>query len=109
MAGTPVSFSCHSGVFGDAVLVADEIGLPLVEADRVGLDVFLVVEPFLDPDIGDRHRHRDRGGRLRREPFARQELRGGVVVGIDVDDLDAELRVLEPLPAHGAFLRAVGA
>ena len=26
-----------------------------------------------------------------------------------MDDLDAELRVLQPLPAHGAFLRAVGA
>ena len=68
-----------------------EIGLPFVEADGVGLYVVLVVEAFLDPHIGDRHRHGGRGGRLGREPFAGQELRRSVVVGIDVDDLDAEL------------------
>jgi len=45
----------------DAVLLAEQIGLPFVEADGVGLDIFLVVEIFLDPHIGDRHRHRDRG------------------------------------------------
>ena len=93
----------------DAVLVADEIGLPFVEADGVGLHIFLVVEAFLDPDIGDRHRHRRRCRWLRREPLARQELRGRIVVGVDVDHLDAELGVLQPLPAHGAFLGAVGA
>ena len=97
------------GRFRHAVLVAEQIGLPLVEADRVGLDILLVVEVFLDPDVSDRHRHGDRGGRLRREPFARQELRGGVEVRIDVDDLDAELWIFQPLPARGAFLRAVGA
>ena len=75
----------------DAVLVAGEIGRPLVEADGVGLHVVLVVETFLDPDVGDRHRHRRRRGRLRREPLARQELRRRVVVRIDVHDLDAEL------------------
>ena len=93
----------------DAVLFADEIGLPLVEADGVGLHVFLVVEAFLDPDIGNRHRHRRRRGRLGREPFAGQELRRGIVIGVDVHDLDAEFRILQPLPAHGAFLRAIGA
>ena len=87
------------GGLGDAVLVAEEVGLPRIEADRVGGDVVLVVQAFLDPHIGDRHRHRDRGGRLRGEPFARQELRRRVVVRVDVHDLDAELRVLEPLPA----------
>ena len=50
-----------------------------------------------------------RRGRLGREPLAGQELRRGVVIGVDVHDLDAELRVLQPLPTHGAFLRAVGA
>ena len=97
------------GRLGDAVLFAEEIGLPVVEADRVGLDIVFVVEAFLDPHIGDGHRHRDRGGGPRRQPLARQELRRGVVVGIDMDDLDAELGILQPLPAHGAFLRPVGA
>ncbi len=73
------------------------------------LDVVLVVEALLDPDIGDGHGHGDRCGRFRRKPFAGQELRRSVVVGIDVNDLDAELGIFEPLPAHGAFLRAVGA
>ena len=94
---------------GDAVFLADEISLPLVEADGVGLHVFLVVEALFDPDIGDRHRHRDRGGGPGRKPLARQELRRSVVVRVDVNDFDAELGVLQPLPAHRAFLRAVGA
>ena len=97
------------GRLGNAVLLADQIGLPGVESDRVGLHIVFVVEAFPDPHIGDGHRHRDRGGGPRREPLAGQELRRRVVVGIDVDDLDAELGILEPLPAHGAFLRPVGA
>ena len=47
----------------DAVLDAEQVILPLVETDGVGLDVFLVIEAFLHPHVGDRHRHRDRGGR----------------------------------------------
>ena len=97
------------GRLRNAVLDAEQVVLPLVEADSVGLDVFLVIEAFLRPDVRDRHRHRDRGGRPRREPLAGQELRRRVEVGVDVHDLDGELRILQPLPAHGAFLRAVGA
>ena len=106
----------HAGLFllplrrlPDAVLFAEEICAPFIETDGVGLHVLLVVEVFLDPDVGDRHRHRDRGGGPGREPLARQELRRRVVVRIDVHDLDAELGILQPLPAHGAFLRAIGA
>src|SRR5208282_3724677 len=95
------------GRLGDAILLAQQIRLPLVEADGMGCHVFLVVETFLDPDIGDGHGHRGRGRRPRRKPLARQELRRRVVVWIDVDDLDAELRVLEPLPAYRALLGAV--
>src|SRR5262245_35087986 len=69
----------------------------------------IVIAVLLYACVCDRHSHRDRGGRLRREPLARQELRRGVVVRVDVDDLDAELGVLQPLPAHGALLRAVRA
>ncbi len=93
---------------GNAVLLADEIGLPFVETDRVGLDVGFVVEAFLDPHVGDGHGHGDRGGGLGREPLARQELRRGIIIRVDVDDLDPELGILQPLPAHGAFLRPVG-
>ena len=59
----------------DAVLVAQQIGLPFVKADGVGLYILFVVEAFLDPHIGDRHRHGGRRGRLGREPFAGQKLR----------------------------------
>ncbi len=97
------------GRFRNAVIVAKEIGFPFIEADRVGLDVAFVVEVFLDPDVSDGHRHRDRRGRLWRKPFAGQKLRGGVVIGIDVNDLDGELRIFQPLPPRGAFLRAIGA
>src|SRR6266571_655140 len=92
-----------------AVLLAEEIGLPLIEPDRVRLHVFLVIEVFLDPDVSDRHRHRDGSRGPGREPLARQELRRRVVVWIDVHDLYAELRVLQPLPANGPFLRAIRA
>src|SRR6185295_7495572 len=34
----------------DAVLDAEQVFLPLVEADRMSLDVVLVIETFLDPD-----------------------------------------------------------
>ncbi len=95
------------GSLGDAVLLAEEVGLPHVEPLGTGGDVVLVVEVFLDPDVGQGHAHGGRGGWLRRDPFAAQELRGVVVVGIDVDDLDA--RALEPLAAHRALERAVGA
>src|SRR5262249_12078052 len=74
---------------GDAVLFAEKIGPPFVEADGVGFHVLLVVEIFLDPDVSDRHGHRDRGGWPGREPLARQELRRRVVVRIDVHHLDA--------------------
>ena len=94
------------GRLGHAIALAHDIGLPGVEAGRVRLDVFLVVKPFLNPNIGDRQGERRRGRRLRADPFSRQELGGRVVMRIDVHDLDAEL--LQPLPTHRAFLRAIG-
>src|SRR5581483_5301385 len=68
------------GSLRNAVLVADQVRLPGVEADGMRPHVFLVVQTLLDPDIGDRHRHGRRGGRLWRKPLARQELRRGIVI-----------------------------
>ena len=93
--------------FRRPVLLAHDIGLPRVEADGVGRDIVFVVQAFVDPHIGDRERERGRGGRLRTQPFAGEELGRRIEIGIDVDELDPEL--LQPLPADGAFLRAVGA
>src|SRR5450759_2985292 len=95
------------GRLGHAVAFAHDIGLPGVETDRVRGYVFLVVKSFRDPNVSDSHGERRRGRRLRADPFTWQKLGGRVVMGIDVHDLDAEL--LQPLPAHRAFLRAIGA
>src|ERR1039458_10828360 len=78
------------GRLGHAVALAHDIGLPGVEADRVRGYVFLVVKPFRDPNVSDRHGERRRGRRLRADPFTRQELGGRIEMGIDVHDLDAE-------------------
>ena len=94
------------GRFRDAVLVAHDIGLPDIEAQGLGLDELLVVEPFLDPHVGDRQGEGGVGGRLGGDPLAAQHLGGVVVERIDVDDLDIE--VLEPLAADGALEGAVG-
>ena len=95
------------GRLGDAVVVAEDVALPLLEAVRARRDEVLVVQALVDPDMGDGERQRGVGAGARRDPVAAQEGRGVVEIGIDVDDRDAEL--LQPLAPDRAFVAAVDA
>ena len=92
---------------GRAVVLAQDIGLPFIEPLGAGGDVVLVVEVLGNPDIGQGHAHGRRGGWLGGDPLAAQELGGVVEVGIDMHNLD--VAVLQPLAAHGALERPIGA
>ena len=93
------------GRLGHAVALAEDVGLPFVEARRPLLDELLVVQPLGDPDVAQRLGQGRVGAGLRRNPLA-AEVGGGVVeIGIDVDHLDAELA--RPL-ATARALEAVG-
>ena len=110
-----------------AVVDAEHIVAPFLEAGRAVGDVVFVVQPFVHPDVHDRDRQRRVGARLDRNPAAAEELRGRIKVRINVDELDAEflgphaplraleargvavgdLRVARPEDDHLGFLQAV--
>ncbi len=93
--------------FRDPVLDTHDVVPPGIKALGPGRHILLVVAIFRDPDMGDRERKRGRGRRPGRDPLAAEKLRGVVVVGIDVDDLD--INVAQPLAADRTFLPAIDA
>ena len=68
--GTPHFLEAHSGVFGNAVFVlAEDVGLDLVHAHRVGLDVFLVPGALGQPHVDDGQLQGRVGVRQHRDPL----------------------------------------
>ncbi len=88
---TPQMGSAHSGDFSHAVLVAHDVGLVLVDAHGVGVEVLLVVGALAEPAVRDRQV--ERGVRVgeHRDPSVGVHGGGVVEVGADVDLLDADL------------------
>ena len=108
----PVARERLDGVAGDAadglgplgglrhaVLAAHDVVLEVLEADRVGVQVLLVVGAFLDPRVGDGQLQRGVGIGLDGNPQVRMHGVRVVHVGRDVDLLDAQLGEPEAQPA----------
>ena len=92
---------------GHVVGRADDVVLPLVEAHGAVAHVVLVVRSLGEPGVGDTQAEGYVGAQTRREPLVREELGGGVVVGIDEHHLDAEL--LHPVAPRRALEGGVDA
>ena len=93
-AGMPVILLRPGGGLGDAVVLAHDVALELVEADRVACDVLLVVAALDDPGMRQREIERRVGVRPDRDPGVGVDRRGMIEVGRQRDDLDAG--ALEP-------------
>ena len=93
-----------------AVIEAEQVAAPLLEAGGALCDVGLVVQSFARPDIHDRDREGRIAGGLDRNPTAAEQLRGGIAVRVDVDEIDAELLGPQPpLRTLEAHISAIGA
>ena len=90
-----------------AVLGAQHIVAPDIEAFGAGLHIFLVIKIFGDPHIGDGQRQRRRGARPRGDPLAAEKLCGVVEMRVDMNKVDIEL--FQPLAAHRAFEAGIDA
>ena len=89
------------GRLRDAVLFAEDIVSPFLETDGAVRYIFLVVEVFRDPHVGDSQGEGVARGGTGGEPLAAEQGGGMVVIGVYVDHLDAEL--LEPLAPDRVF------
>ena len=98
--------AAHSGVFGDAVFVAHDVGLVGLDAHRVGLEVLLVVGAVLEPHVGDGQVESRVGVGQHRDPPVGVHRRRVVEVGAHVDLLDAQLGVPVGEPAGQLALPA---
>ena len=106
-AGTSVTSSPHCGGLGNAVGLAQDVGLELVEAQGLALDVFLVVGALGDPHVGDGSGQRRGGAGPVGDPLVAHVGRGVVEVGIQEDLADA--LVPEPQTPLGRLVAAVDA
>ena len=91
--------SAHLGGLRHAVLAAHDVVPEVLEADRVGVQILLVVGAFLDPRVGDGQLQRGVGVGLDGNPQVRMHGVRVVHVGRDVDLLDAQLGEPEAQPA----------
>ena len=76
---------------GDAVFLTQHVGLHLVEAHRMGVDVRLVVGALGDPHVHERELQRRVGVGKHGDPLVGVDRGGVVEIGVDVDLLDADL------------------
>ncbi len=108
LAGGEATFSLGPfGGLGDAVALAQDVGLPLLEAHRARRHVFLVVGAFAEPGEGDSQAQGHVGAQTGGEPLVGKQAGGVVEVGVDEHHLHAQF--LEPVAARGALEGGVDA
>ena len=88
------------GRLGYAILFTQHVGLDLVEAHRVSLDVLLVVRALGDPHVDDGELQRRVGVGEHRDPLVGMDGAGVVHFGTDVHLLEADLAPEEEQPAR---------
>ena len=106
--GTPHLGEAHLRGLGHAVFLTQHVGLDLVEADRVGLHVLLVVRALGDPHVHDGQLQGGVGVGEDGDPLVGVDGRRVVEVGVDVDLLDADLVPEEEQPAGELSAEAPG-